>query len=81
MKFQEFKYNMMDIEHESILFLIIMMNNVLLVLNLRVVKEEKPNGCFTTLSSSPTMIYFGQEVGEPGKEDAGFLERILEHLF
>lgn len=26
----------------------------------------------TTLSSSPTMIYFGQEVGEPGKEDAGF---------
>ena len=26
----------------------------------------------TTLSSSPTMIYFGQEVGEPGDEDAGF---------
>ncbi len=25
-----------------------------------------------TLSSSPTMIYFGQEVGEPGAEDAGF---------
>ena len=25
-----------------------------------------------TLSTSPTMIYFGQEVGEPGKEDAGF---------
>lgn len=24
------------------------------------------------LSSSPTMIYFGQEVGEPGAEDAGF---------
>jgi glycosidase len=25
-----------------------------------------------TLSTSPTMIYFGQEVGEPGSEDAGF---------
>ncbi|MBB3169633.1 alpha-amylase family glycosyl hydrolase [Simiduia aestuariiviva] len=25
-----------------------------------------------TLSSSPTMIYFGQEVGEPGAQDAGF---------
>lgn len=26
----------------------------------------------TTLSTSPTMIYFGQEVGEPGAENAGF---------
>ncbi len=25
-----------------------------------------------TMSSSPTMIYFGQEVGEPAAEDAGF---------
>jgi glycosidase len=25
-----------------------------------------------TISTSPTMIYFGQEVGEPGKEYAGF---------
>jgi len=25
-----------------------------------------------TISSAPTMIYFGQEVGEPGAEDAGF---------
>jgi glycosidase len=25
-----------------------------------------------TLSTSPTMVYFGQEVGEPGAEDAGF---------
>src|SRR5690606_14501412 len=25
-----------------------------------------------TISSSPTMVYFGQEVGEPGNEDAGF---------
>lgn len=26
----------------------------------------------TMVSTSPTMIYFGQEVGEPGAEDAGF---------
>jgi len=26
----------------------------------------------TLISSSPTMVYFGQEVGEPGKEDGGF---------
>lgn len=26
----------------------------------------------TLLSTSPTMLYFGQEVGEPGNEDAGF---------
>ncbi len=25
-----------------------------------------------TISTAPTMIYFGQEVGEPGAEDAGF---------
>ncbi|HSI71513.1 MAG TPA: alpha-amylase family protein, partial [Gillisia sp.] len=25
-----------------------------------------------TISSAPTLIYFGQEVGEPGEEDAGF---------
>jgi len=25
-----------------------------------------------TISSSPTLIYFGQEVGEPGAEDAGY---------
>ncbi len=26
----------------------------------------------TTISSSPTLVYFGQEVGEPGNEQAGF---------
>lgn len=26
----------------------------------------------TTISTAPTMIYFGQEVGEPGAENAGF---------
>jgi hypothetical protein len=26
----------------------------------------------TTISSAPTMIYFGQEVGEAGNENGGF---------
>jgi glycosidase len=26
----------------------------------------------TTISTSPTLVYFGQELGEPGAEDAGF---------
>jgi len=34
-----------------------------------------------TLSSSPTMIYFGQEVGEPGNEDAGFGKRFRTSIF
>lgn len=34
-----------------------------------------------TLSSSPTMIYFGQEVGEPGNEDAGFGKRSRTSIF
>lgn len=35
----------------------------------------------TTLSSSPTMIYFGQEVGEPGNEDAGFGKPTRTSIF
>lgn len=35
----------------------------------------------TTLSSSPTMVYFGQEVGEPGNEDAGFGKRSRTSIF
>lgn len=34
-----------------------------------------------TISSSPTMIYFGQEVGEPGNEDAGFGKRSRTSIF
>jgi glycosidase len=34
-----------------------------------------------TLSSSPTMVYFGQEVGEPGNEDAGFGKRSRTSIF
>ncbi|PTP70177.1 alpha-amylase family protein [Vibrio splendidus] len=33
------------------------------------------------LSSSPTMIYFGQEVGEPGAEDAGFGQPSRTSIF
>ena len=35
----------------------------------------------TTLSTSPTMIYFGQEVGEAGNEDAGFGRRTRTSIF
>jgi glycosidase len=34
-----------------------------------------------TLSSSPTMVYFGQEVGEPSNEDAGFGKRSRTSIF
>ncbi|WP_289658217.1 alpha-amylase family glycosyl hydrolase [Flavobacterium panacagri] len=34
-----------------------------------------------TLSTSPTMIYFGQEVGEAGNEDAGFGKRSRTSIF
>lgn len=34
-----------------------------------------------TLSSSPTMIYFGQEVGEPALEDAGFGKSTRTSIF
>lgn len=35
----------------------------------------------TTLSTSPTMIYFGQEVGEAGNEDAGFGKHSRTSIF
>ncbi len=34
-----------------------------------------------TLSTSPTMIYFGQEVGEPGAENAGFGKPTRTSIF
>jgi glycosidase len=34
-----------------------------------------------TISTSPTMIYFGQEVGEPGKEMAGFGQPTRTSIF
>jgi glycosidase len=34
-----------------------------------------------TVSTSPTMIYFGQEVGEAGNEDAGFGTRSRTSIF
>ena len=35
----------------------------------------------TTISSAPTMIYFGQEVGEAGNENAGFGTRSRTSIF
>jgi len=35
----------------------------------------------TTISTSPTMVYFGQEVGEAGKEDAGFGKPTRTSIF
>lgn len=35
----------------------------------------------TTISTSPTMVYFGQEVGEAGNEDAGFGTRSRTSIF
>ncbi len=34
-----------------------------------------------TMSTSPTMIYFGQEVGEPGNENAGFGQPTRTSIF
>ncbi|QLG45745.1 alpha-amylase family glycosyl hydrolase [Costertonia aggregata] len=34
-----------------------------------------------TMTTSPTMIYFGQEVGEPGAEDAGFGKPTRTSIF
>ena len=35
----------------------------------------------TTISTAPTMVYFGQEVGEPGAEDAGFGDPTRTSIF
>ncbi|MBR8534926.1 alpha-amylase family protein [Carboxylicivirga sediminis] len=35
----------------------------------------------TTISTAPTMIYFGQEVGEPGAENAGFGNHSRTSIF
>lgn len=35
----------------------------------------------TTISTSPTMVYFGQEVGEAGNEEAGFGKRSRTSIF
>ncbi|MGL5112730.1 MAG: alpha-amylase family glycosyl hydrolase [Flavobacterium sp.] len=66
--------NMMDIEHNMLHFLD---NHDEQRLSSPEFAQSAERGkplmvVSTTLSTSPTMIYFGQEVGEPGKEDAGF---------
>jgi len=35
----------------------------------------------TTISTSPTMVYFGQELGEPGHEDLGFGDPTRTSIF
>jgi len=35
----------------------------------------------TTISTAPTMVYFGQEFGEPGEEDAGFGKPTRTSIF
>lgn len=35
----------------------------------------------TTISSSPTLVYFGQELGEPGNEDLGFGDPTRTSIF
>lgn len=35
----------------------------------------------TTISTSPTLVYFGQELGEPGAEDAGFGKPTRTSIF
>ena len=35
----------------------------------------------TTITSSPTMVYFGQEFGEPGQEDLGFGDPTRTSIF
>ncbi|MGB5665444.1 MAG: alpha-amylase family glycosyl hydrolase [Maribacter sp.] len=45
-------------------------------------KKGKPGMVVSaTISTSPTMIYFGQEVGEPGNENAGFGQPTRTSIF
>jgi glycosidase len=45
-------------------------------------EKGKPMMVLSTLiSSSPTMLYFGQEVGEAGNEDSGFGKRSRTSIF
>lgn len=79
----EIQHQMMDIEHHMMHFLD---NHD----EQRVASPEfvgnphiaKPAMLVSTLlSSSPTMIYFGQEVGEPGVENAGFGQPSRTSIF
>jgi hypothetical protein len=62
-----------DIEHHMLHFLTIMMSSDWQVQICRNATKGKPLMVVsTTISTSPTMVYFGQEVGEAGNENAGF---------
>ena len=79
----EIQHQMMDIEHHMLHFLD---NHD----EQRIASPEfldnpniaKPAMLVSTLlSSSPTMVYFGQEVGEPGAENAGFGQPSRTSIF
>lgn len=75
--------NMMDIEHHMLHFLDNHDEQRLASPEFAGTPEKgKPLMVVSaTISSSPTMIYFGQEVGEPGNEDAGFGKRSRTSIF
>ncbi len=70
----EIQNNMMDIEHHMLHFLDNHDEQRLASPEFAGTPEKgKPMMVVSaTISSAPTMVYFGQEVGEDGKENAGF---------
>jgi glycosidase len=70
----EIQHNMADIEHNMLHFLDNHDEQRLANSDFAGTPEKgKPLMVVsTTISTSPTMVYFGQEVGEAGNEDAGF---------
>ncbi len=59
------------------------MSSALPALNLPAIREKaKPAMVVSaTMGTSPTLIYFGQEVGEPGAQDAGFGKQSRTSIF
>ena len=60
-----------------------MMSNVLQVQILQEMpkKENQQWWFLQRLRTSPTMVYFGQEFGEPGAEDLGFGDPTRTSIF
>jgi glycosidase len=77
------QHNMMDIEHNMLHFLDNHDEQRLASSEFAGTPEKgKPLMVVsTTISTSPTMVYFGQEVGEPGNENAGFGKASRTSIF
>ncbi|MEA9412391.1 alpha-amylase family glycosyl hydrolase [Flavobacterium sp. PL02] len=77
------QHNMVDIEHNMLHFLDNHDEQRLASSEFAGTPEKgKPlMVVFTTISTSPTMVYFGQEVGEPGNENAGFGKASRTSIF